>query len=285
MIKDRNGNILSTDAQQDKTLSFLYRNAFGRCITKILVRRWVSDLVGFYMSSPLSKGRIKRLIKHHAIDMSEYEDRKFSSFNDFFTREVREGKRPFSDNADELLSPCDAKLTVHDITEHGVYRIKGCDYGVAELLGSTEKASEFFGGKCLIYRLTVDNYHRYRYFDSGKELEYEFIPGVLHTVNPIAVARLDVYGRNCREVTYLETDNFGKCAYVEVGAMMVGRINNRHPEEGFSRGDEKGYFSFGGSTIVLLFKRDRVSIDSDIIENSAEGIETTVKCGEKVGAK
>ncbi len=285
MIKDRSGNILASDEGQEKTLSFFYENAFGRVLTKLLCRRFISNIVKSYMESPLSKGRINKLIKLHNIDMNEYENREFSSFNDFFTRKIADGKRIIDENPESVISPADSKLTVYDIDGESVYRIKGCDYSIVKLLGGDyELAREFLGGKCFIYRLTVDNYHRYCYPDGGVEESYRFIPGVLHTVNPIATARYDVYGKNCRELTVINSDNFGKMAYIEVGAMLVGRINNYHPDGKFKRGDEKGYFSFGGSTIIVLYKKDTVSVDADIAENSKTEIETTVKYGEKVAS-
>lgn len=286
MIKDRSGNIIASDNQQESTLSFLYETAIGRIITKLLCRRFISNLGRAYMSSSFSKGRIAKLIKKHNINMEEYEQREFSSFNDFFTRKIAEGKRPFDADSHSVIAPADSKLTVYDISEDSVYKIKGAEYSISKLLGNDiELANEFMGGKCLIYRLSVDNYHRYCYPDNGSEISYRFIPGILHTVNPIATARYDVYGKNCRELTLLSTENFGKVAYIEVGAMMVGRINNYHKSESFLRGEEKGYFSFGGSTIILLYQKDAIEMDEDIAENSKTEIETTVLYGEKVGIK
>ncbi len=282
MQKDRLGNIVASDCEQEKTLSFLYSNAIGRVLLKLLCRRFVSNIVRVYMNSRFSKPRINKLIKHHNIDMTQYESREFSSFNDFFTRRLAEGARPICESEGALVSPADSKLTVYDIDEDSVYKIKGCDYSIASLLADSELAREYFGGKCFVFRLTVDNYHRYGYPDSGIETSHRFVPGLLHTVNPIATARLDVFGKNCREITMLDTDRFGRVAYIEVGAMMVGRIENRHPEERFERGEEKGYFTFGGSTVILLFKKDVVTPDPDIAENSASDIETIVRYGEQV---
>lgn len=284
MIKDRSGNILSADNGQETTLSFLYGNAFGRLITKLLCRRFVSNIGKAYMNSRFSKRRIAKLIKAHNINMDDYENRNFSSFNDFFTRKLAEGRRTVDFAPTSVVAPADSKLTVYDIGEDSVYRIKGCDYSIVKLLGGDHAlAREFMGGKCFIYRLTVDNYHRYCYPDGGVEESFRFIPGILHTVNPIATARYDVYGKNCRELTVLNTDNFGKVAFIEVGAMMVGKINNTHTQNRFNRGDEKGFFSFGGSTIIVLYKKDTVLLDADIAENSRDEIETTVLFGEKVG--
>ncbi len=286
MIKDRKGNILAADNDQEKTLSFLYSNPFGRFICKLLCRPFVSNLGKAYMSSFLSKGRIKKLISKHNINMEEYITEDWKSFNQFFIRKIKPGAREIDSSPNSVIAPADSKLTVYDIGEDSVYKIKGCDYSLVQMLGGDfDLAKEFFGGKCFIYRLTVDNYHRYCYPDSGKELFHRFIPGVLHTVNPIATARHDVYGKNCRELTLLQTEGFGRVAFIEVGAMMVGRINNRHPEEGFARGDEKGYFSFGGSTIIVLYRKDTVIPDGDIALNSQTETETAVLLGEKTAIK
>lgn len=283
MIKDRSGNILSHDSAQGSALDFLYNNSFGRLVTKLLCRKFVSELGRVYMNSRFSKRRIKRLIKENQIDMSQYEQREFASFNDFFTRKLAPGARSVCMEDSAVIAPADSKLTAYDIDENSVYRIKGCDYSIKTLLGGdTELAKEFYGGKMLIYRLSVDNYHRYCHIDNGRELSYRHIKGVYHTVNPIALEKYDVYGKNCRELTLIETESFGKVAYIEVGAMMVGRINNTHKSE-FVRGEEKGYFSFGGSTIVLLYKSGVITLDGDIAENSREEIETTVLYGERVG--
>ncbi len=285
MIKDRKGNIVESDAGQDNTLSFLYENAFGRFLTKLLCRRFISNIGKAYMESPLSKGRIKRLIAQHNINMSDYESCEYKSFNEFFVRKLAPGARKVEMSDSAVIAPADSKLTVYDISETSVYRVKGCDYSIVQLLGGDkELAQEFYGGKCFIYRLTVDNYHRYCYPDNGVEISNRFIPGILHTVNPIALKYHDVYGKNCRNLALLETENFGKVAYMEVGAMMVGKINN-HNKPKFVRGEEKGYFSFGGSTIILLYKKDSVVLDKDIEENSKTEIETTVLFGEQVGNK
>ena len=137
----------------------------------------------------------------------------------------------------------------------------------------------------MIFRLEVNDYHRYCYIDSGVKSRNYRIDGELHTVNPIALGHYNIYKRNSREWTVLRTENFGDVTQIEVGAMFVGRIVNHHEKSRIRRGEEKGFFEFGGSTIVLLTERDRVEIDPDIMQNSADGFETVVKCGEKIGIK
>lgn len=284
MIKDRNGNILPEQNDQERFLTFLYCKKPGRLLLRLLCRRWISNLGGAYMRSRLSRGRINRLISGAGIDMSEYPAEEYRSFNEFFTRRILPEKRVVCTEKNAVVSPADSKLTVYDITANGKYIIKGGEYDILTLLGGDGAlAGEFTGGKMFVYRLTVDNYHRYCFTDGGRELVRRFIPGVLHTVNPIATERTDVFGKNCRELTLLETDSFGRVAVLEIGAMMVGRINNAPARERVERGEEKGYFSFGGSTVVLLYRAGTAVPDEDIAKNSASGVETAVKYGERTG--
>lgn len=235
------------------------------------------------MSSRLSKLWIKSFIRKNGIDMERYEAVDYRSYNDFFTRRLRE-QPTLPTDPHTLFSPCDAKLSAYPITEDSRFTIKNGVYSVAELLENPTLAAEYEGGLCLIFRLAVDDYHRYCYIDSGTKEENVFIPGVLHTVQPIALEKYDFYKRNCREYTVLHTEHFGDVIQVEVGALMVGRIVNRDQSGAFVRGNEKGNFEFGGSTIVLLFKKGAVTVDSEILGNSVLGYETVVHIGEEIGS-
>ena len=283
MIKNRKGDIIVTNEGQNKLLKRLYGTAAGRFLLKLLTAPFLSRIAGSFMDSRPSKLLIKPFIRRSGIDMSQFEQRDFRSYNDFFTRKVLPGKRPVDMTPEHLISPCDSKLTVYPIDRKSIFRIKGSRYRISDLLGSKELAESFCGGLCLIFRLEVDDYHRYCYFDSGSKTDNVFIPGELHTVNPIALEKYNIYKRNSREYTIMDTDNFGRAAQIEVGAMMVGRICNRDGAGNIVRGREKGKFEFGGSTVVLLLGKGRAAIDGDILKNSSEGIETAVKYGEKIG--
>ena len=189
-------------------------------------------------------------------------------------------------NKESLISPCDSKLTVYKINGRSIFRIKNSYYRIADLLCNDFIARRYKGGYCMIFRLCVDDYHRYCYIDNGTKTENVHINGELHTVNPIALEKYNIYKRNSREYTMLHTENFGDVVYIEVGAMLVGRIKNHHLNtHHVVKGAEKGMFEYGGSTIVLLFEKDTVSVDSDILVNSAKGYETVVRYGEKIGVK
>lgn len=284
MIKDRNGEIVVTNEKQNILLKKLYGTVCGRVILKALTAPAVSKAAGAFMDSRLSVPLIKRFIKSSGIDTSQYVMKKFRSYNEFFTRRVKRGMRPIDRMPSHFISPCDSKLTVYKIGKSSVFRIKGSRYRVSDLIKNDFLAKRYEGGYCMIFRLEVDDYHRYCYIDSGTKTENTFINGELHTVNPIALEHYNIYKRNCREYTVLHTENFGDVVQVEVGAMMVGRIVNRHGAAEVVRGEEKGKFEFGGSTIVLLVQEDMIRIDDDILRNSAENIETVVKYGEKVAA-
>ena len=284
MIKDRNGEIVVTNEKQNILLKKLYGTVCGRVILKALTAPAVSKAAGAFMDSRLSVPLIKRFIKSSGIDTSQYVMKKFRSYNEFFTRRVKRGMRPIDRMPSHFISPCDSKLTVYKIGKSSVFRIKGARYRVSDLIQNDFLAKRYEGGYCMIFRLEVDDYHRYCYIDSGTKTENTFINGELHTVNPIALEHYNIYKRNCREYTVLHTENFGDVVQVEVGAMMVGRIVNRHGAAEVVRGEEKGKFEFGGSTIVLLVQEDMIRIDDDILRNSAENIETVVKYGEKVAA-
>lgn len=283
MIKTRNGDIVVTNENQNKLLSKLYGCVPGRVLLKTLTAPAISRAAGKFMDSRASRLLIKPFIRRSGIDTSQYIMYDFRSYNDFFTRVVKPEKRPVDPEASHLISPCDSKLTVHKIAKDSIFRIKGSRYRVKDLLQNELLAKRFCGGYCLIFRLEVDDYHRYCYIDNGTKTDNTFIKGELHTVNPVALERYNIYKRNCREYTVLHTENFGDVVQIEVGAMMVGRIVNAHGKASFRRGQEKGRFEFGGSTIVMLFGKDSICVDEDILRNSAENTETVVKFGEKIG--
>ena len=161
--------------------------------------------------------------------------------------------------------------------------MKDTVYTVESLLRSRKIADHFKNGYAVILRLTVDDYHRYCYFDNGIKSRNYFIKGAYHTVNPTANDYVSVYKENAREFTMMKTEHFGDAVQMEVGALMVGRIVNHHEEGIMRRGMEKGYFEFGGSTIVLLFRGDKVDIDECLLERTKDGCETKLKQGQRLG--
>ena len=281
--KDREGRIIHKDNGQDNFLKGLYGTVLGRKFLKILINPTISKLGGAVLSTKLSSLLVKPFIKANNIDMSDYTERAYASFNDFFTRDLKPGKRFINRDKEVLISPSDGRVSVYEIDDNMTFNIKDSYYTIESLTHSKKAANYYKGGTCVIIRLCVDNYHRYCYIDNGYKTTNKFIPGVLHTVNPVACEYYDIYKENSRECSLLHTENFGKVMQIEVGALMVGKIVNYDQVACIHRGDEKGKFEFGGSTIVLLFKKDTVDIDDDLIENTKNGYETAVKMGERIG--
>lgn len=283
MIKKRER--VSIDEIGSGPIVFLYRNKLGRLLLKIISLPIISKIAGWFMDRKISAIAIKRFIKKNNIDVSIYEEKKYTSYNDFFTRKIKNKCRKIDMNPKSLISPCDSKLSAYEINEKSVFKIKDSYYKVEDLLKDEKLAKKYQDGYCLIFRLCVDDYHRYCYIDNGKKNKNKFINGVLYTVRPIVLENYNIYKENSREYTTLKTENFGDVIQVEVGATIVGRIKNHHEEYNFTKGEEKGMFEFGGSTIVLLIEKNKVEVDKEIMDNTKQGYETVVKYGEKIGHK
>ena len=273
-----------TEEKESIKLRFLYYNFVGRVFLKILTRKPLTNLGGCYMNTKLSTRRIPKFIKQNKINMDEYIDEEYNSFNQFFIRKIKDGARMLPKDKNLFLSPADSKLSVYPIDEETVLSIKNSKYTIDEFVRDKELAEKYKGGYCFVYRLCVDDYHRYFFIDNGNIKDQKKIKGVFHTVQPIAFKKYNVFSENSRECTILETENFGIITQIEVGALMVGRIHNNKVDT-FKRGDEKGYFLFGGSTVVLLVEKDKVIVDKDILNHSKQDIETKVLLYDVVGKK
>ena len=273
---DLQGKKVSNITNQDKLLSFLYTNIFGRMLLKPLIQPQVSKLAGRYLSSAHSKWLISKFIERNEINMDIYEECDYSSFNDFFTRKIKPDCRPVPEDLDVLISPCDCLATVYPIQENTTFSIKNTEYTLRSLLHSPRLAKRFRGGYAYILRLTVEDYHRYLYSVSGKQSKNYHIDGTFHTVNPIANDYLPIYKENTREYTVIHSKEFGDVLQMEVGALLVGKISNHKQSTVVTRGEEKGFFEYGGSTIVVLTQKGRVTPRSDLLTNSKNGYETKV---------
>ena len=271
---------------QDRVLRLLYGNRAGRMVLGWLIRPEVSKLVGRFMDTGLSRIMINPFIKKNDIDISVCQKNEFDSYNDFFKRKLVPGARTIDMTDEGFVRPCDSRLTVYDIedTERQTFNIKDSEYTVASLLRDKKLARHYRGGKLWLFRLCVDDYHRYIYNVSGKQSDVRRIEGLYHTVNPIASEYYDIYKENTREYCLIRTQDAGTIIDMEVGALLVGRIVNRYVDStDVRRGEEKGYFEFGGSTIILLIQKDKVAPLDRIVENSRKDIETRVRQGELVG--
>ncbi len=288
-------NRISKSIEQENTykidgLSFLYGTKLGKALTgSVINKRIISNLYGQLVKSRNSLKQIPKFIEHYAINTDEIKRplNSFRSFNDFFIRELKEGSRPIDTVEEHLISPADSRLFVFDLSKSKSLPVKGYWYNLNELIKDKKLVHEYTDGWCFIYRLASSDYHRYCYIDHGHQEKVKRLRGVLHSVHPMALSVTNsLIAKNYRELTIMHTNSFGDVLQLEVGALFVGKIIQHHKQPyAFVRGEEKGYFEFGGSTIIQLFKKGTVQIDADIVEYSEKGIETMVKMGEKVGVK
>lgn len=246
----------------------------------------VSDICGKFLSTRLSRRIIPSFVKKNHIDLGIYEKQEFNSYNAFFTRKIKAEQRPINEQKNILISPSDGKVTAYPITQKGRFWIKHTQYTAAQLLKDERLAERYMGGWIYVIRLTVDDYHRYCYVADGRKSRQRKIRGVLHTVNPVANDYYPIYKMNSREYCLLKTKELGTILLMEVGALMVGKINNHEEDSAqVKRGDEKGIFEFGGSTIVVMTEPGMAEPDKDIIHNTKVQAETLVKMGEPIGCK
>ena len=283
--RDRNGQAVPGDAGQDRVLEWMYGTGLGRCLVRVMILPWVSRGAGWLLDRRISALAVKPFIKSNHIPMEDFERKRYRSFNDFFTRRVLEGRRPVDPEINHLIAPCDSKLTVFPIGEDSRFWIKGVSYTLEQLLRDKALAERFLGGTLLLFRLTVGDYHRYSYIDSGFIGEARHITGFYHTVKPPAARRAPTYREQTPEAALRDGEHFGTILQMEVGAAMVGRIVNNPGGCRVQRGQEKGRFEFGGSTVIVLLQKDAAILDEDLLRNTREDAETVVRLGERIGKR
>jgi len=275
-------------------VSWLYESGTGKFLTQMLVKKPLSKLYGAIQSSGMTQKKVKPFIKDFNINMDEYlpeegrdSDSPYSSFNQFFIRRFKDGKRPFVEG-EEFPAFSEARYFGYDsLSDDETIPVKG-KYLSAKALLANEKWSETFAdGPCLLARLCPVDYHRFHFPDDGEILDFYPVEGALHSVNPLALKKVpEIFSINERAVTIFETKNFGKLAYVEVGAICVGKIvQSREMTGSFERGQEKGYFLFGGSTVIVLGEKGKWKPDEVITEHTKSGMEVYQKLGTRLGSK
>ena len=260
---------------------FLYGTTPGRALLKLVMVSHADRLAVRFLRSPLSRPMVGWYVRRHNIPVENW--RSFRSFREFFIR-----RRPLGlvdTDFSHLISPCDGWLSAYPVGEDSSFFIKGSHYRLRDLIQDEKLAREFQGGDCLIFRLCPSDYHRYCYIDDGYHRKCNHIPGVLHSVQPIACETYPVYILNRRCWTLLATEHFGPVVQAEIGALVVGGIVNEREHIRFRRGMEKGHFDLAGSTIVLLFQKHRVRLLPAVKECLNRGEEYRVALGTRIGTR
>jgi phosphatidylserine decarboxylase len=245
-----------------------------------------SRLYGALQKAPWSRSKVKWFIDNFNVDSSDFLDSvdSYKSFNDFFIRKLKPSARPLSSN--DAIFPADARYLVFPNIDHSQgFFVKGKKFSLSSLLKDQKLADEFAHGTMVIARLAPVDYHRYHFPCDGLVHTPQLIPGPLYSVNPLALKKhSEILAENKRMITRIETTHFGTVLYIEVGATYVGTIHQTFTPETFQKkGAEKGYFSFGGSCLILLFKPNTILLDQDLIDASSRSIEVLGKLGQSLG--
>lgn len=262
-------------------INFLYTNIVGKIMLWFILNSGILMLVERFLETRLSCPLIRLYIYRHHIDMRDYAEHTYANFREFFARERIVNCIDMT--AEHLVSPCDGMLSIYPICEDSIYPIKGSPYRIRDLVEDDDLASLFQGGMCLIFRLRAADYHHFCYIDHGFQYTNHFIHGTLHSVQPTACEKAAVYRLNRRMWTLMDTDHFNKVIQIGVGAFLVGNIIYENSCHEFRRGDMMDHFELAGSTIIMLFQKDRICLSKSIQNLVATGREIQVHMGEMIG--
>lgn len=273
-------------------LNFLYGETFfSRTLGKFLALLCsklsiCSRAYGWWQRRSWTKKNVIPFIKKYGVDESEFLDSaaSFNSFDEFFVRHLKLETRPISPSP--VIIPADGRYRVYqDISTVDGFLVKGKKFQLKELLQDEKLADEYASGGMVMARLCPVDYHRFHFPCDCIPSRPHLINGWLYSVNPIALKqRIEIFAENKRILTTLETENLGKVLFLEVGATNVGSIHETFtPGKSYRKGEEKGFFSFGGSALIILFKPKRVIFDQDLIQNTTKGIETLCLLGQSLG--
>ena len=279
-------------------LRFAYDNPAGRFFVWAVARRALfSQFYGAKMNNPVSALRILPFIYKYDINSDEFAKSPFDykTFNEFFFRALKPGTRPIAEGEDVAVFPADGRhLAFQNVEEAPGFYVKGATFTLAQMLGEGDLpeserklANTFAGGAMLISRLCPVDYHRFHFPVSGTPEESRRIDGWLYSVSPVALRRnLKYLVANKREITLINSPQFGSVAMVEIGATNVGSIRQTFVAgRAANKGDEKGMFAFGGSCVVTIFQRGKITFDPDLLEYSGQHIETYAKMGDRLGKR
>lgn len=283
------GKIEQEEIYGEGWLRWTYGNPLGRLALHALVKRTLfSRWYGWRMDSPRSRAKIRPFIERYGIPTQELLDPPefYRTFNEFFYRKLRAEARPVDPDPTSVVFPADGRHFgfEHIGSQAGIFA-KGEIFDLEELLQSAELAGRYRAGTLVISRLCPVDYHRFHFPVAGIPGPTRLIEGPLFSVNPIALRQdIRILARNRRWLTELESPSCGRVLLIEVGATNVGSaIATYKPGDAVERGQEKGYFRFGGSLTMCLFPPQRVRLSADLVEQSRRGLELYARMGDRLG--
>jgi len=285
------GAIETEQIYGEKGLRWIYGTGLGKLTLHAIVKRALfSRVYGVLMDRASTRQKIDPFLEEYGLDPAEFADvpASYSSFNDFFYRKLKPTARPIDPDPNAVVLPADGRhLVLPKISEANGFFVKGQHFDLARFLGSAELGEGYADGALLFSRLCPVDYHRFHFPVAGTPGPARTLPGSLSSVSPLALRqRLAILWENRRVLTEIDTADLGRVLFVEIGATCVGGIEQTY-EAGrpVAKGDEKGYFKFGGSSVAVVFERGRVTFDDDLVTRSAEQVEVYAKMGERIGQR
>lgn len=267
----------------------IYGNPLGKLALHAFVKRgFFSRWYGRQMDAPASHKKVLPFIEQFGIDITELADTpdSFGTFNQFFYRKLKPKARPIAPGDDIAVFPADGRhLGFQNVAQMDGVFVKGQTFDIADLLGDPDLASNYREGSMILSRLCPVDYHRFHFPAAGKASAPRLINGPLYSVNPIALRQnIRIFCENKRAICRIESESFGTVLMLEIGATNVGAMEYTYtPNTDFAKGEEKGFFKFGGSSTILLFERDRIRLDDDLLDHSRERRELYVRMGDRMG--
>lgn len=272
----------------------IIRFFYGKTFFEVLVCHPIAKLsafsrfYGWLQDRPSSRKRVMPFIEKFHMDTNEFLDpvESYRSFNDFFIRKLKPEARPIAQGNDIAIIPADGRYRFfQDIKKGNPFSIKQQPFDIESFFQDKALADKYDGANLVLARLCPTDCHRFYFPVSGLVRKTRVINGALFSVNPIATTfRPWIWTENKRTVTLIETKEFGTVAYCEIGATCVGSIHQTYiSNETYQKGDEKGYFSFGGSALAIFFEKGRIQFDSDLVELSKQSLEIRCLIGESLG--
>jgi phosphatidylserine decarboxylase len=267
-------------------LNWLYYHPFGQLgLESMVKKKFLSDWYGRQMEKPSSAKRIAPFVEEYNINMDDFVDQDYMNFNAFFYRKLKPDKRLVDKDPTSLISPADGKILVYQNIRKHDFIVKGYRFDLQSFLQNDSLSEVFNGAAFFIIRLCPSDYHRYHFPTSGQVIYKKDIDGYYYSVSPFALRqKIELLTMNKRKYSVIRTKAFGDIIYAEVAATMVGSMMDTYTNHFIKKGQEKGYFKFGGSTIVLICHTDSVQIDTDLLHNTSMQLETEVRMGERLAA-
>ena len=273
----------------DRWLKFIYTNPLGKlCLWALVKRAIFSKWYGWKMNQNASSAKIIPFIQEYSLDTTDFADEvsSFKNFNEFFFRKLTTSSRPIEKSSETIVFPADGRhLGFQNVDATKQVFVKGQKFNLEKLFGSKELAQPFKGGSLILSRLCPVDYHRFHLPTAGRLHSVELINGHLFSVNPIALRQsLSIFWRNKRYLTLIENEHLGQVAVFLVGATCVGSVHfTAQKSQSYDKGDELGYFSFGGSSVITVFQPGKIKLEDELLQVSSRGHEYYAKMGEVMG--